>query len=156
MTQVFDDRPCVLGEGPLWHPERGQLFWFDIIGRKLLSRDGDTRLEWQFDEYVSAAGWIDRDTLLIASATGLNKFSLTDGTSALVHPLEADNPVTRSKSYPGEGCVVAGIDALLAAGRKRQADPTAVHAEDGAQSQFGLGVADPALAGDEGVVWHKG
>ncbi len=27
---VFDDRPCKLGEGPFWHPERDLLFWFDI------------------------------------------------------------------------------------------------------------------------------
>ena len=30
MSAVFDNRPCELGEGPLWHPERQQLFWFDI------------------------------------------------------------------------------------------------------------------------------
>ena len=31
MTSVFDDRRCELGEGPLWHPVREQLFWFDIL-----------------------------------------------------------------------------------------------------------------------------
>lgn len=34
---IFDNRPCELGEGPLWHPQRGQLFWFDIIGQRMLS-----------------------------------------------------------------------------------------------------------------------
>jgi hypothetical protein len=34
--------PCTLGEGPLWHPEREQLFWFDIMGKRL-SRTGDDR-----------------------------------------------------------------------------------------------------------------
>ena len=29
-VSVFDATTCQLGEGPLWHPERGQLFWFDI------------------------------------------------------------------------------------------------------------------------------
>jgi sugar lactone lactonase YvrE len=37
---VFDITPCTLGEGPLWHPERRQLFWFDITGRSLLTRVG--------------------------------------------------------------------------------------------------------------------
>jgi sugar lactone lactonase YvrE len=39
----YDDTPCELGEGPLWHPERGQLFWFDILGRRLLTREDGAR-----------------------------------------------------------------------------------------------------------------
>lgn len=96
MAAVFDARLCTLGEGPLWHPERGQLFWFDILGRRLLSRDGDRPLEWRFDECVSAAGWVDRDTLLIASETGLHRFDITSGRRELVLPLEAGNATTRS------------------------------------------------------------
>ena len=40
--QVFSDTACALGEGPLWHPERSELFWFDILG-KTLYRNGKTR-----------------------------------------------------------------------------------------------------------------
>lgn len=93
---VFDDRPCKLGEGPLWHPERNQLFWFNITENRLLSRTVDGPVEWLFEENVSAAGWIDRDTLLIASETGLWRYSLSDKSRDLLAPLEADNPVTRS------------------------------------------------------------
>ncbi|MGB3316589.1 MAG: SMP-30/gluconolactonase/LRE family protein, partial [Albidovulum sp.] len=39
---IYDDRPCDLGEGPLWHPERQQLFWFDILKQRLLTRDNGT------------------------------------------------------------------------------------------------------------------
>lgn len=95
-ADLYDDRHCKLGEGPLWHPERGQLFWFDITGRKLLSRLGDDALQWDFDECHSAAGWIDRDTLLIASETGLWRFDIDTGARTSVTPLEADDPVTRS------------------------------------------------------------
>ncbi len=95
-TKVFDPRVYALGEGPLWHPERGQLFWFDILGKRLLSRDGDEALEWSFEEHVSAAGWVDHDTLLIASETALFAFDLTTGTRTDVTALEADNAVTRS------------------------------------------------------------
>ena len=95
-AKVFDTRQCSLGEGPLWHPERQQLFWFDINGKRLLSRQGEAKLEWQFDEHVSAAGWIDRDTLLIASQTALSRFDIASGTHEVLYPLEADNPVTRS------------------------------------------------------------
>ena len=94
---VFDAHRCTLGEGPLWHPERQQLFWFDIIGKCLhAKRPGGPRETWAFDEYVSAAGWVDAETLLVASSTGLWRYSI--GTEALeaVVPLEDDNPVTRS------------------------------------------------------------
>ncbi|WP_238366688.1 SMP-30/gluconolactonase/LRE family protein [Mesobacterium pallidum] len=96
MTTIFDNRMCELGEGPLWHPERGQLFWFDILGKRLLTRDGDSPRHWQFEDHVSAAGWVDRDTLLMASETGLYRFDLATGERDRVAPLEADNPVTRS------------------------------------------------------------
>ncbi|MEO0916523.1 MAG: SMP-30/gluconolactonase/LRE family protein, partial [Pseudomonadota bacterium] len=32
---IFDDTQCQLGEGPLWHPECQQLFWFDILAHRL-------------------------------------------------------------------------------------------------------------------------
>lgn len=94
---VYDDRPCELGEGLLWHPERQQLFWFDILNCKLLTRtaQGDQH-EWRFDEYMSAAGWIDRSTLLIAGETGLYRFDLDSGKTERLCELEADNPLTRS------------------------------------------------------------
>ncbi|OUD08093.1 gluconolactonase [Marivivens niveibacter] len=93
---IYDPRPCFLGEGPLWHPERQQLFWFDIVEHKLLSRVGDETFEWAFDEYVSAAGWIDYDRLFMASETGLWTFNINSGQRDLVASLEADNPITRS------------------------------------------------------------
>lgn len=95
-VQIFDDRLCQLGEGPLWHPERGQLFWFDINAKRLLSRDASGPTMWQFDEHVSAAGWIDHKTLLVASETALFRFDIATGAREHVIALEADNPVTRS------------------------------------------------------------
>ena len=79
VATVYDCRPCELGEGPLWHPIREQLFWFDIIGKRLLTRNGDAAQHWQFAEHVSAAGWIDRDRMLIASDSALFRFDLTTG-----------------------------------------------------------------------------
>lgn len=96
MSGVFDDRPCELGEGPLWHPVRKQLFWFDIIGKRLMTRENGLPHSWQFSEHVSAAGWVDRDTLLVASETGLWRFNLSTEAKDLIAPLEADNSVTRS------------------------------------------------------------
>ncbi|SFX44329.1 Sugar lactone lactonase YvrE [Paracoccus pantotrophus] len=96
-ARVFDPRICELGEGAFWHPERAQPFWFDILGRRLLSRlDDGTALEWRFEEMVSATGWIDRDHLLIASETGLIRFDLRDGRQERLAALEADRPGNRS------------------------------------------------------------
>ena len=92
MAEIFDAHNCILGEGPLWHPERGELFWFDIIGKQLRSK---ARV-WDFEEYVSAAGWVDRDTLLVASASALFRFDLATGWRQDLVALEADNAVTRS------------------------------------------------------------
>ncbi len=89
---IYDDTQCTLGEGPLWHPLRGQLFWFDILDRKLHT-EGQ---HWQFADYVSAAGWIDEDTLLVATSNALRRFDLTTGDHHVVVPLEADDAVTRS------------------------------------------------------------
>jgi len=30
---VYNDTKCELGEGPLWHPIRNELFWFDILNK---------------------------------------------------------------------------------------------------------------------------
>jgi sugar lactone lactonase YvrE len=76
---TFDDRACILGEGPLWHPERAQLFWFDIMGKRLMTRTEDGARTWVFDRHVSAAGWVDRETLMVASETDLFRFDIDTG-----------------------------------------------------------------------------
>jgi len=90
---IFDARICALGEGALWHPLRAQLFWFDILGKRMLSTNAQ---EWHFAEMVSAAGWVDHDTLLLASETALFTFNLITRARKTVALLEADNPITRS------------------------------------------------------------
>ena len=95
-VSVFDARICTLGEGAFWHPERNQPFWFDILGRRLHSLENGQPRTWQFNEYVSAAGWIDRDHLLIASASALFSFDLISGTRQDLVALEADLPENRS------------------------------------------------------------
>jgi sugar lactone lactonase YvrE len=92
MMKIFDPRRCGLGEGPLWHPLRMELFWFDIHTRQLLSK----RRKWQFSEYVSAAGWISRDELLIASQSQLFRFNLQNEMCETICDLEHKNPRNRS------------------------------------------------------------
>lgn len=87
---------CQLGEGLLWHPKRQQLFWFDILTKRLITRTDQCDHHWQFDEHVSAAGWLDQETLLIASESRLFRFDLTTGAEHTVVALEADTDRTRS------------------------------------------------------------
>ena len=95
-VQIFDHTRCELGEGPLWHPLRNELFWFDIMGKTLYCRGTGETKSWKFKEHVSAAGWIDENTLLVASETALLQFDIETGKSEIDHPLEADNTLTRS------------------------------------------------------------
>lgn len=96
---IFDDRLCELGEGPLWHPTRNQLFWFDILGQKLLSQDRDGPREWRFPEIASAAGWVSDDVLLIAGERDLFLFDLETEEVETLCLLEADKP----KNRPNDG-----------------------------------------------------
>jgi sugar lactone lactonase YvrE len=96
MANVFSSTVCKLGEGPLWHPEEQVLYWFDILGKRLYRSDGSDEESWEFDEHVSAAGWVDTGVLLVASETALSVFDTATGESTFIHPLESDNPVTRS------------------------------------------------------------
>ena len=96
MSDVYDNRRCELGEGPLWHPERQQLFWFDILSMQLLTQRDGAPWRWQFDEIVTAAGCIDRDRLLIASETRLFTFDLETGDETYVCALESEDGSTRS------------------------------------------------------------
>ncbi len=91
-ARIHDESICLLGEGPLWHPERGELLWFDILGRTFHTPHRRFRLP----ELSSAAGWIDRDTVLMAQKGALLRFDLTTGASEKVAGLAEDNPTVRS------------------------------------------------------------
>ncbi|MFK7834977.1 MAG: SMP-30/gluconolactonase/LRE family protein [Sulfitobacter sp.] len=94
--RVFDERLCDLGEGPLWHPLRQELFWFDILGKRLCARKGTQTSHWQFDAHFSAAGWVDEETLLMASETALWRFDIASGAKTEICPLDEKDAVTRS------------------------------------------------------------
>lgn len=94
---IFDDTPCTLGEGALWHPDRQSLIWFDILNARLFERPLDgARRSFDLPGMGSAAGIVDADRLIVATETALRLFDLRDGRSEVLVPLEADNPVTRS------------------------------------------------------------
>jgi sugar lactone lactonase YvrE len=93
---IYDDRRCELGEGALWHPIRNQLFWFDILGKKMHSVEKGQPRSWSFVEMISAAGWLSRDHLLIAGERDLFLFDLESEDIETLVELEADKPTNRS------------------------------------------------------------
>lgn len=96
-AELFDDRVCDLGEGPIWLAARQTWLWFDITGRRMLARDAQGASQaWEFETMHSAAGEIDAERVLLAHEHGLDVFSFADGTRRRVCLLEADDAETRS------------------------------------------------------------
>ena len=97
-VSVLCDIACELGEGPSYDPRTDTLWWFDIVGRKLI--------EWPFAKgaaivhdlpfMASVLARIDDDNQLIAAEDGLYVRETSCGAFKLIKPLEADNEVTRS------------------------------------------------------------
>lgn len=97
-ARLLVDSQCALGEGPFWHPERQQLFWFDINNRTLFaaSADGDVASTWHFEEIVAAAAVIDKDTLALATETGLKRFDLKSEATIHLIDIEREVPANRT------------------------------------------------------------
>ena len=65
---------CELGEGPSYDPGSGKLFWFDIVGSKLLEKkfpDGATVVH-DLPFMASAIAIVDADRQLIVAENGLH------------------------------------------------------------------------------------
>lgn len=95
-VRVHDTTRCLLGEGPLWHPERGQLLWCDILSRRILAREDGRLRDWSFDRFVSCMGWVDRSRVIVATQTDLTLLDLDSGATETLCPVEAGNTATRS------------------------------------------------------------
>ena len=103
---IFDHQACSLGEGLLWHPLRNSLFWFDINNKRMYERrfNDDQAHIFNFDEHVSAAGWVDKNTLCIASENALFLFSIETKERRNIVSLEAENNKTRSNDGRADAC----------------------------------------------------
>lgn len=95
-TTVFSHEKCQLGEGPLWHPLRAELLWFDITNNTLHAQNTDQHRLYKFDQNVSAAAWIDETSVLISGESNLQVLSLDTGEKQSLINVDADNHITRS------------------------------------------------------------
>jgi sugar lactone lactonase YvrE len=96
IASLFDSTACRLGEGALWHPDRGELFWVDILDGLVFARGEGASRRWRCRGAVSALGIVDERTLLVAHERSLLTLDLDDGTQTPLVALEADDPRTRS------------------------------------------------------------
>ena len=96
-AKLLIDSKCQLGEGPIWHVGRQQLFFFDINEQTLFAATvaGEVVEQWLFNELVSAAGIVDDETLVLVTESGLKGFDLKTGGLAPLQKIEADNALTR-------------------------------------------------------------
>jgi sugar lactone lactonase len=103
---IFSDIACQLGEGPTYDPATDTLFWFDIVGKKLLAKtglDGETRIH-DLPEMASALAVINDGHQLLVTETGLHVRDVATGGLSMLMPVEADNPVTRSNDARVHPC----------------------------------------------------
>src|SRR5882672_10977906 len=91
------DAKCQLGEGTLWEPAAGVLWWVDIWGKAIHRYDPGTGRDEVFatPEYVGCVGVRAKGGLVISMATGFHFFDPATGRfTAIVDP-EADMPDNR-------------------------------------------------------------
>lgn len=97
-ARLLVDSQCALGEGPIWHAGRQQLFFFDINEQTLfaVTAGGEIADSWLFNETIAAAAVVDDHTLVLATDTGLKEFDLATAGMNRINEIEADNPITRT------------------------------------------------------------
>jgi sugar lactone lactonase YvrE len=96
--EILDETKSELGEGPTYDPAQDKAWWFDIVGKRLFEHDFASRKTavHELPVMASALGVIDETRQLVASENGLYIRDTATGRLTLHHPLEADNPATRS------------------------------------------------------------
>ncbi len=83
---VVDSRDT-LGEGPIWSPRDGRVFWFDIKGKKLrwFSPEDGGDGAWDLPIRCSAAAPRESGGLIVACEAGLAGFDLSQGALTVIN-----------------------------------------------------------------------
>jgi sugar lactone lactonase YvrE len=91
------DAGAELGEGTIWDPEAGVLWWIDIYGPTIHRHDpatGENR-SWQAPEYLGCLGLRARGGLVLTMASGFHFFDPATGAFTSIADPEADISDTR-------------------------------------------------------------
>ncbi len=122
------DTACQLGEGPLWHPDEGRLYWVDIVNQDLFKSDRNLRTygKSHFDTPVGAFGFRKTGGFVLATGRG---FAFWDGPGAdmevLWNPLpdRADVRMNDGKVDPAGRFWAGSMDADQRQGALYRLDP---------------------------------
>ena len=87
-----------LGEGAIWHPDRGSLFWVDIEGRTLYEFLPETKScrSWQFDRKVTTVVPETKHSVVLALENSVVRFNLDTQEKQEIAPLETKGGRLRS------------------------------------------------------------
>lgn len=105
-VSILSDVACHLGEGPTYDPGSGKLFWFDILGGKLLEKafpDGET-VAHDLPFMASALAVVDEARQLVFSESGLHLRDVATGGLSMLAEIEADRPENRSNDARVHPC----------------------------------------------------
>lgn len=105
-ASALSDVVCELGEGPNYDPVSDTLFWFDIVGKKLLAHSFERNATTTRDlgQMASAVAFIDDQRQLILTETGLHIRDVETGKLSPHVAVEAENPATRSNDARVHPC----------------------------------------------------
>jgi sugar lactone lactonase len=97
-VSILSDIRCELGEGPTYDPATDTLWWFDIVGRRLLEYpfpNGPTKTH-ELPLMASALAFTATGERVLATEHGVQLRDLATGKLTMLAPIEADNEGTRS------------------------------------------------------------
>jgi sugar lactone lactonase YvrE len=95
--ELVVDAGAQVGEGPVWSPTEGRLYWVDILSSAVHRYDPATGADDVFDvgQPVGAVALRRAGGLLLALRDGFGTLDPQTGAVALRTPVEADDPGTR-------------------------------------------------------------
>lgn len=103
---VFSDVVCELGEGPSYDHRRQSLYWFDILGKRLIEKrfgQSGTHVH-DLPFMASAIAGLGGKSHLIVAEDGLYVRDAVTGALSLHRSLDAGNPLTRSNDARVHPC----------------------------------------------------
>jgi sugar lactone lactonase YvrE len=98
IADIWHENCHELGEGPVAHPDRSSVLWFDIPHGLLYERPfaGGHVREHRIGAMASVAALVDRRHVLVATEKDFRLLNLDTGASNPVRPFLADHPHLRS------------------------------------------------------------
>ena len=97
VVELVVDAGAEVGEGPLWDPRGGRLFWLDVFARRVHCFDPDSSTDEviELDELPGSLGCRASGGLVVATPKGFSALDPATGELTLLAAVEADDEDTR-------------------------------------------------------------